>query len=129
MATKLDKIRFQDDATNVLTVTNSIWVKESIFPLIKQDFIDLLNSTYNAQVQSLNEQDATAQINRWVNELTKGKIEKIVGKWIIIFNKVLFIIKILTVKLKVMTKASVALLTTFKLVLYTPCFIMNLKGI
>lgn len=64
----------------MLTVTNSLWVKESVFPLITEEFIKLLRTNYDAGVQSIVEQNATSQINDWVKESTKGKIEKIVSK-------------------------------------------------
>ena len=63
-----------------MTVTNSLWVKESVFPLITEEFIKLLRTNYDAGVQSIVEQNATSQINDWVKESTKGKIEKIVSK-------------------------------------------------
>ena len=64
----------------MLTVTNSLWVKESVFPLITEEFIKLLRINYDAGVQSIVEKNATSQINDWVKESTKGKIEKIVSK-------------------------------------------------
>jgi serpin B len=63
---------------NLLEIANAVWIDEG-FP-VKQEFIDLNSDCFDAEVREIDLQTAQAQetINSWVNEKTRGKIEKIV---------------------------------------------------
>ncbi len=62
---------------NLLEIANSIWYNEG-FP-VKQDFIDLNSSYYEAQVKELDfsKTGALKTINEWVSNNTNEKIKKI----------------------------------------------------
>jgi serine protease inhibitor len=65
---------------NLLEIANSIWCDEG-FP-VKQGFIDLNSTYYDAQVKEIDLQTAQAleTINDWVSEKTHGKIDRILEK-------------------------------------------------
>ncbi|MBN1132780.1 MAG: serpin family protein [Bacteroidales bacterium] len=62
---------------NLLEIANSVWYREG-FPVI-QNFLDLNSTYFNAEVNELNFDDASAvpTINNWVSEKTHEKIDKI----------------------------------------------------
>ncbi len=66
------------DQRVTFNIANSIWSRLD-FP-IKQEFIDLNQKYFDAEVQELdfNRNDAANIINSWVDDKTKGKIEEIV---------------------------------------------------
>ena len=76
---------FQRNDSSVLTLANSLWVKDQVLPRIKPSFINLLNSTYRALIQPLSNKNPEAGVNAWVRNATDGKIEKIISE----FNKIL----------------------------------------
>jgi len=59
-----------------LNSNNSIWIREG--EAIKKEFIDTNEEAYDAQVAELDfsRQDAAGRINRWIDEATKGKINR-----------------------------------------------------
>jgi serpin B len=65
---------------NLLEIANSMWIDEG-FP-VEQEFIGLNADYYDAEVREIDLQTAGAleSINNWVNEKTRGKIEKILEK-------------------------------------------------
>lgn len=73
-----------------LTIANSLWARQD-FPF-KSDFLQRNQDFYSATVSNLDFNDPTAPntINNWVNENTRGKIDKIVDK--ISPDNVLFLI-------------------------------------
>ncbi|MGA2297520.1 MAG: serpin family protein [FCB group bacterium] len=71
-------------------LANSIWYRNTIS--FEQNFFDVCNKYFNAQVTSLNFEDPSSEntINNWVNIQTKGKITKIIDE--IKDNSIMFLI-------------------------------------
>lgn len=65
---------------NLLEIANSIWYNEG-FP-VKQDFIDLSATYYDAKVKELDfsKANAVTTINNWVSNKTHDKIETIIDQ-------------------------------------------------
>lgn len=86
----LKKLLENPDANVQLTIANSLWANQNTS--FKSDFLKRNKDFYNAQVTSLNFQDAEAPniINNWVKDNTQGKISKIVDQ--IQPDQVLFLI-------------------------------------
>ena len=63
-----------------LNIANSLWAKKDV--TFNPDFLARNKQFYGAEVTTLNFNDpgAPATINAWVNDKTKGKIEKIVDR-------------------------------------------------
>ncbi|MCC5638255.1 serpin family protein [Nostoc sp. CHAB 5844] len=78
------------DANVQLNIANSLWVNKDVS--LRPDFLQRNQEFYKAKVANLDFQDASAlsTINDWVNDNTRGKINKIVDK--IEPNQVLFLI-------------------------------------
>ncbi len=77
--------KLMDDLVNtdpdvLLSIANSIWYREGF--KVKQPFLDVNKSYYNARVDSLNFADPAAvdTINNWVAKHTNDKIEKIIDQ-------------------------------------------------
>ncbi|MEA3422232.1 MAG: serpin family protein [Bacillota bacterium] len=66
----------QADKEVELLISNSIWYREG--EVIKEEFIDVNKEFYDAKVSALNFSDdkSVDTINNWINDSTKGKIEK-----------------------------------------------------
>ncbi|AUT03721.1 proteinase inhibitor I4 serpin [Nostoc sp. CENA543] len=73
-----------------LQIANSLWANQNAS--LRPEFIQKAKDFYQAQVTSLNFQDAATPktINKWVKDNTKGKIDSIVDK--IEPNQVLFLV-------------------------------------
>jgi serine protease inhibitor len=73
-------IRFlkQLDKKVELNISNSIWVREG--ESIKEDFLSVNKDIFNAPVTTLDfsKENAADQINNWISDSTKKKIEKMV---------------------------------------------------
>ena len=70
--------RYQAEGNEVLTIANGLWVATSH---IEQNFVDLLSKSYGAEVFKLQgNKNVTFEINEWVKNSTKGKIERIAGE-------------------------------------------------
>jgi len=81
----------QNPGENVqLTIANSLWVNQDVS--LRPDFVQTTRDFYQAKVTNLDFQNVTAvnTINSWVQENTKGKIDKIVDN--IEPNQALFLI-------------------------------------
>jgi len=74
----LKKLLENPDAKMQLTIANSLWANKDVS--FQPDFLQRNQDFYQAKVTNLNFKDATAPstINNWVNENTRGKINKIV---------------------------------------------------
>lgn len=72
------KLLENPDAKVQLTIANSLWANQDTN--FQPDFIQRTQDFYQAKVSNLNFKDAAAAntINNWVNENTRGKINKIV---------------------------------------------------
>ena len=70
----------QLDPKVAFSLANSIWYRQE-FP-VEQDFVDVNQSYFDAVVSKLDfrSPDAVQTINRWVDDKTKGKIDKIVDQ-------------------------------------------------
>lgn len=68
------------DSKVVLEIANSIWYREGFD--VRPEFLDVNRTTFDAEVRPLDfgAADAADVINGWVDEKTKGKIEKIVNE-------------------------------------------------
>ncbi|MFZ7131372.1 MAG: serpin family protein [Eubacteriales bacterium] len=68
----------QDDEGVEVSINNSIWIKKG--EDIKKTFIANNEDIFNAKVSTLDfsEKDAADTINHWINDSTKGKIEKMI---------------------------------------------------
>ncbi|MBD6617053.1 serpin family protein [Komarekiella sp. 'clone 1'] len=84
------KLLENPDAKVQLTIANSLWANQDAN--FQPDFLQRTQDFYQAKVSNLNFKDAVAAnaINNWVNENTRGKINKIVEK--IEPDQVLFLI-------------------------------------
>ncbi|MBW4684279.1 MAG: serpin family protein [Komarekiella atlantica HA4396-MV6] len=72
------KLLENPDAKVQLTIANSLWANQDAN--FQPDFLQRTQDFYQAKVSNLNFKDAAAvnTINNWVNENTRGKINKIV---------------------------------------------------
>jgi serpin B len=63
-----------------LSIANSLWANQAV--KFQPDFIKTTQDLYQAKVTNLNFQDSNSvnTINNWVNESTRGRIDKIVEK-------------------------------------------------
>ena len=68
------------DKDLVLEIANSIWLDEAIADEIKEEFIAVLEDSYDAELFEADFGDnATVElVNSWVSEKTHGKIDKII---------------------------------------------------
>ena len=68
------------DKDLILEIANSIWLDKAIADEIKEDFISVLEDSYDAELFEADfGDDATVGlINSWVSEKTHGKIDKII---------------------------------------------------
>lgn len=66
------------DEKVTLSIANSIWYRNTF--QVSQDFLDVNQQYYDAEVHSIDFASASAPgtINDWVNDATRGKIDKIV---------------------------------------------------
>lgn len=65
----------------VQKLANGIWVKEDANFRPQQDFLDVVQKTYDAQIQTAPFDASTRdEINSWVNEKTDGMIDEIVDE-------------------------------------------------
>lgn len=68
----------QADKKIKLNISNSIWIREGLD--VRNEFITANKNVFSAQAASLDFSKATAadEINRWISEATKGKIDKMI---------------------------------------------------
>ncbi len=68
------------NANGTFDIANSIWYRDGF--AVKQNFLDVNQTYYDAQVQGLNFADPTSKdiINDWVSDNTQGKIETILDE-------------------------------------------------
>jgi serine protease inhibitor len=73
---RLEKI----DKKVTVDINNSVWIRENF--MVNPDFIKLSKNTFDAYVENMdfNKPDAADIINKWVEEKTKGKIDKIIDQ-------------------------------------------------
>ena len=64
------------DKDLVLSIANSVWMREDFSLDVKAAFTDVLNEFYDAEIFA--EGFTVENINAWVSEKTKGKIDEIV---------------------------------------------------
>lgn len=72
----------QDDGDSVLSIANSMWFNEKLDGKVNQSFKDALSSEYGAEEGFFtpNSPDSVREINGWVKENTREKIDAIVTK-------------------------------------------------
>lgn len=70
----------KDQATLQVSLANSLWLHENFS--FKKDFKERMENFYHVKIANINPEDEQAikQINKWVKEKTKGKIEDIVDQ-------------------------------------------------
>lgn len=66
--------------SDVFSINNSVWIKESYQSKVKQPFLDDVVKHYGAMVAVLDFglSSAAPTINQWVKENTKGRIEEVI---------------------------------------------------
>ncbi|HAX80393.1 MAG TPA: proteinase inhibitor I4 serpin [Cyanobacteria bacterium UBA11372] len=86
----LSQILTNPDPKVQLNIANSLWARQGIS--FKPDFLQRNKDFYKAQITNLNfnSPNATATINNWVNQNTKGKIPTIIDQ--VSPNAVLYLI-------------------------------------
>ena len=70
---------FQENK-NLITFGNGVWTKKTFFDQLENDFLETLDTDYLADFNFFNQNPVT-QINEWVNRTTRGKIDKLLGKY------------------------------------------------
>jgi len=68
----------QRNGKNILHIANALWILKDL--AIRKEFIDIINTQYNAEAEKLNGQDlekVKQTINAWVEKKTKGKIKEL----------------------------------------------------
>lgn len=72
----------QDDGDSVLSIANSMWFNEKLNGKVDQSFKDTLSAQYGAAegLFTPNSLDSVREINGWVKENTRDKIDAIVTK-------------------------------------------------
>ena len=68
------------EVTKLLTFGNRIWTSKANYGRISGKFLESTSANYNAEVETLHTIKPERAVNDWVKQVTKGKIEKIVGK-------------------------------------------------
>ena len=59
---------------------NRLYTTKENFNKVSNDYVKKLVQNYDATIKPFADQDPEKEINDWVNDLTKGKIDKVVGK-------------------------------------------------
>ena len=70
------------DVTEILNYGNKFWTTQKYFDKIRGQYLERISSFYDADFSVIKAKSPEKEINDWVKEQTKGKIEKIVGKYI-----------------------------------------------
>ena len=77
IASAIKSINKQDVKNMVTNVVNSLWIKDGF--LVHDEYADVLNTYYNSTVGTFDtEQSSYDKINGWVNDATRGSIQKVV---------------------------------------------------
>jgi len=61
-----------------LTIGNRLWTTKNNFQKMNSGYMEKINGIYAAGFDDIDDKNPEVEINNWVNETTKGKIEKIV---------------------------------------------------
>lgn len=63
-----------------LSIADSVWIKKSFEPKVKQDFIKRTKDSYDVEIFTRDFADpkTPGEINNWINKETNGKIDKMV---------------------------------------------------
>jgi serpin B len=69
------------DSDVILSIANSVWVKEEFEPQVIEDYMDSLKEAYHGELftRPFN-QDTVNELNNWVSKNTEQKIDKILDK-------------------------------------------------
>ena len=68
------------DVNEILSFANKFWTSQKYFRKIRGQYIEKISSLYDASISVIKKQNPEKEINDWVKQQTKGKIDKIVGK-------------------------------------------------
>ena len=70
------------DAGVVLTIANSLWIRDTFSPAVKRAFIDTLSTYFACAPRTLDfaSPQAVATINSWVESKTNGLIKSVIDK-------------------------------------------------
>ena len=63
----------------ILSFGNKLWVTKDRFERLQGRYIERLSGIYDAQLDVLRDENPAKVINEWVSEITKGKIDKVIG--------------------------------------------------
>lgn len=93
-----NRISIKKDAINYLDIANSIWIQDDY--LVETDYIQKLETEYSALIRTVDFSDskgASGEINKWINDKTKGLIpqifnpEDLTGSQLVLANAIYFI--------------------------------------
>lgn len=65
---------YSNDPDHPMSFGNKMWTRRQFFNEIRGKFFERLDSIYRADIEILSDTDPAEQINRWVGQVTKGKI-------------------------------------------------------
>ena len=74
------------DVTKILNYGNKFWTSKRYFDKIRGQYLERISSFYDADFSVIKAKDPEKEINDWVKVQTKGKIEKIVGKYVFLIG-------------------------------------------
>ena len=74
------------DVTKILNYGNKFWTSKRYFDKIRGQYLERISSFYDADFSVIKANDPEKEINDWVKVQTKGKIEKIVGKYVFLIG-------------------------------------------
>ena len=57
-----------------------MYTTKTYFQNVSSEYLEKIDEIYDATLRPFADENPEGEINDWVNELTKGKIDKIVGK-------------------------------------------------
>ena len=66
-----------------LAIGNRLWMTKNNFQKMNSGYMEKINGIYAAGFDDLDDKNPAVEINNWVKKITKGKIEKIVGNFMI----------------------------------------------
>ena len=66
-----------------LAIGNKLWTTKNNFQKMNSGYMEKINGIYGASFEELEDKNPEVAINNWVKKITRGKIEKIVGNFII----------------------------------------------
>jgi serine protease inhibitor len=73
------------DVNTLLSFGTKLWTAKRYFDNIRGSFLEKLSAIYDIEFSLIKTKNPERDINRWVREITHGKIDKIVGMSLLLF--------------------------------------------